>query len=448
MPQRTRVYEHSAVHIGQREALSLPPYGPRLRWTCTVTFKEQPLGSGNKMQPPYFVWNQGTAQLQLAVLPQLLEKVPAPPKFAGYDSSSVIQDATDYSDPMLDSLAKLAYTERWRVQVPVLSYRWSSPLLQSYTSRSSAIQAAKELWQRNSTIERVLTGVGKGGRLCHTVCSQKMAFQVGKWRFQRDGVWIVGQEEIWGRERYGSEGVDAVAAVEQQAQHQSPQRRPWTGLSYFLHCERKRHQALRLKELREKAQSCAIVPQMPTTPITGAAVTIPSVVTPEPEASLTTTAPTPSRSTVSFTLRDAEQALRHVWKTKMTAEQQALWVERARVAAGSASQSTEIFPTPTTDSLASPSTPTETVHIATSTGHVATPITDSVLGRSNVVSSEEETSSDSSSSIATAPSQQAPPPAAHKRLAEFYRSRKWCLNADQIQACYSAGMEHYGTCHM
>ena len=71
------------------------------------------------------------------------------------------------------------------------------------------------------------------------------------------------------------------------------------------------------------------MPQRPTTPITGEAVAIPRVVTPEPEALLTTL--TPSRSTVSFTLRDAEQAVRHVWKTKMTAEQQALWVERERV---------------------------------------------------------------------------------------------------------------------
>ena len=155
------------------------------------------------MQPPHFVWNQD-AQLQLAVLPQLLEKVPAPPNFTGYDSSSVIQEATNYSDPMIDSLSKLAYTVAVLRKSPCYPSPGPLPCYNRYTSRSSAIQSGKELWQRNSTIERVLTGVEKGSRVCHTVCSQKVAFPVGKRRFQRDGVWILGQEKVWEPERYGS----------------------------------------------------------------------------------------------------------------------------------------------------------------------------------------------------------------------------------------------------
>lgn len=85
---------------------------------------------------------------------------------------------------------------------PTVSIRWKSPDARSFTSRKTAWEYATVLSKQEVTIERNLRGVGASGKLLKEfVPTAKTAVEVGKLRFVRDGLWVVGQETMWQADR-------------------------------------------------------------------------------------------------------------------------------------------------------------------------------------------------------------------------------------------------------
>ncbi|CAB9513418.1 expressed unknown protein (Partial), partial [Seminavis robusta] len=88
---RQTLYDELALCLDDRETRLLPKYGGR-PWSiiCRVTDNAN-AGS------PFFRWFRG--KLELAVLPHLLEKIPDPPKFPGYEQTAEgvrrLRDAQD-----------------------------------------------------------------------------------------------------------------------------------------------------------------------------------------------------------------------------------------------------------------------------------------------------------------------------------------------------------------
>jgi len=82
--------------------------------------------------------------------------------------------------------------------LPTISRSWISPDLQRFHSRKAAVSYAQQLVERDVLIDRVLYGYGKNGvRLRPVKPTRKAALEAGMARFLRDGLWIVGQEEMW-----------------------------------------------------------------------------------------------------------------------------------------------------------------------------------------------------------------------------------------------------------
>jgi hypothetical protein len=251
--QRLAVYEMAAAALQELEERVLPTYGGR-KWKCVVTIKEQ----GTTSASPYFCWHTKRGRLELAAWPHIVEKMPDPPRFPGYyagggggkqrkerktataattsnvalsdDTNAQVPDEDDavdevvssddeeddqevLSDELLDlrdlqerepsGLSELAWSERWRVPLPTIQYKWISPLRQSFTSRKSAWEHAVQLCKQEVLLDKVLTGYGANGKpLKVTPPTRKTVMTAGKMRFERDGLWVVGQEEAWGLERY------------------------------------------------------------------------------------------------------------------------------------------------------------------------------------------------------------------------------------------------------
>ena len=82
--------------------------------------------------------------------------------------------------------------------LPVVTRSWVSPDLVRFHSRKSAMAYAQTLVERDVLIDRTLYGIGKNGiRLRPVKPTRKAALEAGTARFLRDGVWVVGQEEMW-----------------------------------------------------------------------------------------------------------------------------------------------------------------------------------------------------------------------------------------------------------
>lgn len=82
--------------------------------------------------------------------------------------------------------------------LPAITRSWISPDLQRFHSRKAAVSYAQQLVERDILIDRVLYGYGKNGvRLRPVKPTRKAALEAGMARFLRDGLWVVGQEEMW-----------------------------------------------------------------------------------------------------------------------------------------------------------------------------------------------------------------------------------------------------------
>jgi hypothetical protein len=97
----------------------------------------------------------------------------------------------------ISALTTAAYEDSTH-PLPTVTRSWISPDLIRFHSRKSAVSHAQTLIERDVLIDRILYGIGSNGvRLRPVKPTKKSALEAGYARFLRDGLWIVGQEELW-----------------------------------------------------------------------------------------------------------------------------------------------------------------------------------------------------------------------------------------------------------
>lgn len=304
--------------------------------------------------------------------------------------SDELLNMRDLQEREASGVSALAWSERWRVPLPTIQYKWISPLRQSFSSRKSAWEHAVQLCKQEVLLDKVLTGYGANGKPLKLAQppTRKTVLTAGKLRFERDGLWVVGQEEVWGLERLTEkvEAQDAVAiraaasmedlaAARAHAERNATElasmtcafvrdaslsgteaaalslpeddagqgtatkkSRRLTGLSYFVQCNRTDHRQKRLKELSERqrssvASAVAVTPSAthPSSAIDALSPFVPPVTDMTPSTPETSNALQSSKkqAAVSFTLRDAANELRDLWKSMSEHEKQR-WTDVAR----------------------------------------------------------------------------------------------------------------------
>lgn len=309
-PYRQQVYHKTAAAWQDLEQALLPTYGGR-GWTVKVVIRD-PVNHKGHAVSPFFTFHDGS--LEVAVWPHWLLSIPEPPRFPGYSKGAAKPKAnhTDEHDKQEESdeeeeeeeemdevteeleemqarqvsnLSELALAERWRVPVPVYTIKWVSPLHETFTSRKSAWEHAKKLCQQEVFLDKVLAGYTANGTPVTKIVTpgKQTVLKAGHLRFLRDGLWVVGQEEAWQRQRLAEMQAVPGAIVTPPA---TP--RLLSPLALYIQENRKAHQTKRLAELSatmfkdEKA---------------------------------------------SFTLREAETELRTIWKS-LSAEERESWAEK------------------------------------------------------------------------------------------------------------------------
>ncbi|KAL3793347.1 hypothetical protein HJC23_003857 [Cyclotella cryptica] len=225
--ERSKCYEEAAKVIGEREALALPYHGGRM-WKCEVKLSDaagahgsnfksksstgtESVAKGRKSCPtPLFRWYRHS--LQLATLPHLLEgivevshKMGNKKKWINLSNDDDIDSSDEeWEEPLpsqnvmeISTLTTSAYEDSTH-PLPTITRSWISPDLQRFNTRKAAIAHSEELVERDLLIDRILFGYGKNGvRLRPVKPTRKAALEAGMARFLRDGLWIVGQEEMW-----------------------------------------------------------------------------------------------------------------------------------------------------------------------------------------------------------------------------------------------------------
>mmetsp|Transcript_26730 Transcript_26730/g.46450 ORF Transcript_26730/g.46450 Transcript_26730/m.46450 type:complete len:747 (+) Transcript_26730:173-2413(+) len=235
--ERSKFYAEAAEVIGERESLALPYHGGRM-WRCEIKVSDEDGAYGDnrkgkgkngndddenspkkksnyKSLTPLFRWYRGS--LILATLPYILEdivevecKIPGKKRWANglsddeLDSSDEEWDDEKYQvEPSkkmtmeISALTASAYEDSSH-PMPHISRSWISPDLQRFPSRKSAIAHVDTLVKQDLLIDRTLYGYGHNGvRLRPVKPTRKVALEAGMARFLRDGLWVVGQEEMW-----------------------------------------------------------------------------------------------------------------------------------------------------------------------------------------------------------------------------------------------------------
>jgi Phytanoyl-CoA dioxygenase (PhyH) len=267
--------------------------------------------------------------------------------------SEELLDLRELQERQVSGLSKLAWEEKWRVPVPTVHYKWISPLRQSFSTRKSAWDNAVQLCKQEVLLDRVLTGFGAHGKRIKVAPQPRAAvMKAGKLRFERDGLWIVGQEEEWCRDLLGltaprdtpnttssSQTVPVESASDLGARlaAEAKQQRRLSGLAYFIKCRRKAHHQSRQQEFAKLlADPLSSVDIQPTSAIeteqrpSQATIVSPSCVTTtvhlESLGSSTTSKKVHARAI--FSLKDAEKELRCLWKTLPEQERQR-WTDEA-----------------------------------------------------------------------------------------------------------------------
>jgi Phytanoyl-CoA dioxygenase (PhyH) len=321
--------------------------------------------------------------------------------------SEEIRQLRELQERPVTGLAELAFAERWRIPIPTIHYKWISPLQQTYYTRKSAWEQAVALCRNDILMDKILTGYGANGRPVQSLKGQTQSavFKAGKLRFERDGLWVVGQEEDWAKERFQLHSEDISNQVQTpEAPSTTPQPRRWTGLTYYIHQKRVAHRQQRLLELSLKPPTLPTVNVVTPPASTGSGgadspVSSSSEAT-DPESSVTqlstmvvmetpprTQPPNGKRTAPKFTLVDAEKELRIVWK-QLPGQEKLNWTAEAKKVQEELDRERgDIHPT----DIATALKPTETC----------------------------------------------------RKYTDLNRSRKWCLSDSQIKMCYDAGVEHY-----
>jgi len=242
--ERSKFYVEAAEIIGERESHALPYHGGRM-WKVEVkvsddrgAYGDNCKGNGRRSKndddeeedgknkkktnynalTPLFRWYRG--KLELATMPHILENIEevehnqSKAKWArglkdvdiSDDDSSEEEDWDDVKyipeteknfTMEISALTTSAYEDSSH-PLPDIRRTWISPDMQRFQSRKSAIAHAEELTKKDLLIDRVMYGVGHNGvRLRPVKPTRKLALEAGEARFVRDGLWVVGQEEVW-----------------------------------------------------------------------------------------------------------------------------------------------------------------------------------------------------------------------------------------------------------
>lgn len=238
---RQECYDNAARALESKENQILPTFGGR-PWqvTCRITEKD------NNKKSPLFRWFRG--ELELAVLPHLLEKVPDPKESQGMAKLEEEQEegffhaTTDLCERAPSQLSRMAWTDGDHA-IPGVTLKWLSPNHQWFYSRKSAEEHAQLLVEQQLMVDKVCFGYGsRGQKLRPTKPTKKDALTAGKWRFLRDGLWVVGQEESWQAERV-KDVMRETKEREEEAQRQREEE------------QRKKEEAAKLEE--ENPKVCA-----------------------------------------------------------------------------------------------------------------------------------------------------------------------------------------------
>lgn len=465
-PSTRQVVYHTASQALERlEQRILPNYGGR-PWTVSVKFSDT--------TSPYFRYMGG--HVELATWAQVLERIPDPPRFQGYSQGAAAASVASHHDDDNDNeetassteeekespeelkleemlgrtscpLSRLAYKERWRVLMPTVTIKWTSPLHQVFHSRKSAWDNAVQLCRNEVLLDRMLAGYGaNGNRIKVTWPSRKAALKAGQIRFDRDGLWVVGQEESWQRERLQEMGRLPVVSSTTMPRGASDGKQQ-SALTYYIQCNRVQHRMKRLKEIEVVRKNTAVE----EVDIFGNSQS--SNDGADSAASLTVKelgqSALEKREAVSFTLRDADRELRVLWKQLKDSERSE-WTERFNKndVAGDASdadRATAVSPTPS--SAVGRVTP-DSENDSSYTSKPNTIDGDS-LRPGSLFRGADEVTDEMNGTVAspcTTPAQRsedAPESKMIGLMARAQESSHWRLSPDQIKLCYDAGMAHF-----
>lgn len=251
---RNDVYVQAAEAIANYEQSLLPSFGGR-SWqvTCRLT---EPNWSGQVL---FRAWK---GRMELAVLPHLLDKIPTPPTWAGKKSrpdeyqsvpidggasmsngsnnnnvsncsgASSVSSIQDLQQREISSLSQLAWNLREgnKYPVPSVSIKWITPENKVFHSRKTAWEHATEMAEREVQINKCIRGIGASGKLLQPFFpAVAMTLNVGKLRFERDGLWVVGQELDWQESR-----AEALEEEDIREEERKQLMEPKTGLALFL----------------------------------------------------------------------------------------------------------------------------------------------------------------------------------------------------------------------
>lgn len=236
--ERSFIYQETAKAIAIKEIQALPPHGGRT-WTCIVTISDDngAYGSassiegdtidqhqhsskkdvdkkktqGKKLKAPLFRWYRG--RLELAVLPHLFEEIDVIDTKHGllksvkdeYESALFSlqekEKATDLTSRQVTALSTVAWNDD-EYSLPKVERKWISPDCVIFKSRSKTIDQCCQLDERDKLIDKVLHGIGvRGANIRPVKPTKKQALEAGYYRFLRDGLWVIGQEEEWIKDR-------------------------------------------------------------------------------------------------------------------------------------------------------------------------------------------------------------------------------------------------------
>jgi hypothetical protein len=213
-------YSLVAQAIANVEQDLLPSYGGR-SWEVLVALSE-PNGR--------VLFRQYKGKMELAVLPHLLERIPQPPAWPGKRCGQPPDQYVAMQGEVAEAVArrKEFHAEQGYIfnlmtrevstlstvafeilrghphshPIPQVTTKWKSPDARAFTSRKSAWEYAETLSQQEVLINRNLSGIGASGKLLQVFTpSPKTTLEVGRMRFLRDGLWVVGQELAWQESR-------------------------------------------------------------------------------------------------------------------------------------------------------------------------------------------------------------------------------------------------------
>mmetsp|Transcript_1085 Transcript_1085/g.2984 ORF Transcript_1085/g.2984 Transcript_1085/m.2984 type:complete len:876 (-) Transcript_1085:93-2720(-) len=510
--QRQMVYDLARRALEDIEQCLLPTYGGR-PWQCQVTVTDPTNAKGHAVSP-YFIFGP-KGRLELAAWSHVLMRIPSPPKFPGYYASSQARDAaktkkkkeqkkskgqerledssdhagedddvaTEESDDeeeeeeIIDEemeiiydlqerdvtpLSELAHDERWRVPLPNITTKWISPLREIFTSRKSAWEHAVALCKQDVLLEKMIRGhdLTRNRPLpLTTVVPAKKALHVGQLRFKRDGLWVIGQEDMWKLPR--SEEDEAADRTIPSA----TQRRSLSALQLYIQSNRKELQQKRQAALHSGASEAPPEQEEKKSdeieqPQSGAAASE-SVQEETKSDAVPRSSPAKPKK---FTLKEADDELRKMWKALSTLEKES-WKKKAASdeSASSTATSAAATVTPLTTSknekYVSEVSDGESTHVplnpqavqqsgrVTPSSDVSEPatLTSSVGSPAHNVASQSDPTR-TEAQFATPPTSSAvvvaPKAALPSKSAPW---KKWCLDAAKVKQCYDAGMEHYDT---